>query len=80
MRTRVQKWGHSLAVRIPKAFAAEAGLEEHTAVDLSVVDGRVRIDPVPETRFTLDQLLSGVTDENVHSEFETGSAIGREAW
>jgi antitoxin MazE len=45
-----------------------------------VVDGRVRIDPVPETRFTLDQLLSGVTDENVHSEFETGSAIGREAW
>ena len=33
MKTRVKKWGNSLALRIPKSFAAEAGLRAHGAVE-----------------------------------------------
>ena len=40
MKTRVQKWGNSLALRIPKSFAVEAGLRANAAVELSLVEGR----------------------------------------
>ncbi|MEI8178082.1 MAG: AbrB/MazE/SpoVT family DNA-binding domain-containing protein [Aestuariivirga sp.] len=41
MHSRVKRWGNSLAVRIPKAFALEAGLAPDTEVDVSVRDGNV---------------------------------------
>ena len=78
MRTRVQKWGNSLAVRIPKSFAAEAGLRENSAVDLSVSEGRLVVQPSAEEPLSLDALLRGVTDENLHGEWDTGPSVGRE--
>jgi antitoxin MazE len=39
MKTRVQKWGNSLALRIPKAFAAKAKLCEDAPVELTFVKG-----------------------------------------
>jgi antitoxin MazE len=80
MRTRLQKWGNSLALRIPKPFATEAGLEQETQVDLTLTDGKIILSPVIEPALTLESLLADVTDENVHHEVETGSAVGKEAW
>ena len=80
MITRVQKWGNSLALRIPKSFAAEAKLGEDTAVKLSVVKGKLVIQPVAPAPLKLSELLAAVTEENLHGEWETGSAVGREAW
>jgi antitoxin MazE len=80
MKTRVQRWGNSLAVRIPRSFAEQVGLEENAPIDLSLAEGKLLIEPVTEAGFTLDRLLEGVTDENLHREVETGPAVGREAW
>ena len=80
MKTRVQKWGNSLAVRIPKSFAAEAGLREDAAVELSVVEGRLIVQPVAPKPPTLEELLRGVTDQNLHGEWDTGPAVGGEVW
>jgi antitoxin MazE len=80
MKTRVQKWGNSLALRIPKSFAAEAGLREDTPVELSLTHGRLVIQPVAQEPLTLDELLRGVTDQNRHVEWDTGPAVGREVW
>ena len=79
MKTRVQKWGNSLAVRIPKAFAAEAGLHADAAVELSLVNGAlvVRLAAPP---LSLEELLRGVTDDNRPGEWDTGPAVGKEAW
>lgn len=79
MRTRVQKWGNSLAVRIPKPFADGAGLQQSTEVDVSLKKGEVRLVPV-RPRWRLDQLLSRVTKRNVHHEVEAGPVAGRETW
>ena len=79
MRTRVQKWGNSLAVRIPKPFAEGAGLRPSSEVEVSLVKGEVRLSPV-RSRWNLRQLLSGVTKKNIHREHEVGPAVGREAW
>ena len=80
MKTRVQKWGNSLALRIPKFFAAEAGIREDTAVELSLTNGKLVIQPVAQEPPTLDELLRGVTDQNLHDEWDTGPAVGREVW
>jgi len=80
MRARVQKWGNSLALRIPKSFAAEVGLHNEVPVDISLADGKLVIKPVAEQKLTLKQLLARVTGENLHHEIDTGAAAGKEAW
>ena len=66
MRIRIQKWGNSLALRIPKVFAAEARLEQDKFVEVSLVEGKLLIAPAVEPPVTLDQLLAGVTEQNLH--------------
>ena len=80
MRTKVQKWGNSLAVRIPKPFAEEVGLEADTAVEVSLEDGRLVIARPVTISVSLKELLEGVTPENLHQEIDTGPAVGDEAW
>jgi antitoxin MazE len=80
MKSRVQKWGNSLALRIPKSFAEEAGLRANSAVELSLVDGSLLVQPVFPESPTLEELLLGVTDENVPGEWDTGPARGKEVW
>jgi antitoxin MazE len=78
MKTRVQKWGNSLALRIPKSFAAEAGLHADAAVELSLVGGTLVVQAIAPQPLTLDQLLRGITDENLPGEWDTGPAVGKE--
>jgi antitoxin MazE len=80
MRTRVQKWGNSLALRIPKSFATEVGLQKETSVELSLSDGKLVITPVTEPKLNLKQLLAKVTKENLHHEVDTGPVTGNETW
>ncbi|MEK6301725.1 MAG: AbrB/MazE/SpoVT family DNA-binding domain-containing protein [Acidobacteriota bacterium] len=80
MKVQVQKWGRSLALRIPRSFAVEFSLEEGTLVDLSVVEGKLVIAPVAERVYTLDQLLDGVTRRNIHGEIDTGRSVVTEVW
>lgn len=79
MQTRIQKWGNSLAVRIPRAFAEEARLDEGTPVDLGIHDGSLVIRRATIDTPTLEQLLDGVTDENLHGEVDTGPATEHRA-
>ena len=80
MKTQVQKWGNSLALRIPKPFAAEIGLQRYSQVEVSVQSGRLIIEPISESSPELKELLAQVTEENLHGEIATGHAMGREAW
>ncbi len=80
MKTRMQKWGNSLAIRIPKAFATEVGLKEECEVDVSVKSGKLVVMPVEKPGVTLKMLLAKITEENVHREVDTGPAEGRESW
>lgn len=80
MKTRVQKWGNSLALRIPRPFAEETNLRENSAVDLSVRSGKLVVIPVPEHEITLDELVEQITPENRHDEIDTGTPVGNEVW
>jgi antitoxin MazE len=79
MRARVQKWGNSLALRIPKSAAEACSLEAGVEVDLSMEGGRLVVSPVP-ARYTLEELVAGITPENVHGEMGPDGSVGLEAW
>ena len=80
LRSKVHKWGNSLAIRIPKAFAVELGVDQYSEVEISVADGHLVVSPTDGTPYTLEGLLAGVTRENRHVEVATGPAVGDEAW
>jgi len=80
MKTRIQKWGNSLALRIPKSFAAEVGLQKETSVDVSLADGKLVVTRISQPKPTLEQLLAKITKDNLHSEVDIGPVAGNEIW
>ena len=79
MQARIQKWGNSLAIRIPKPFALEVGLEQNSLVVVSVSEGKLVLEPVKPS-YSLEELLAQVTPDNLHQEIEMGLPVGNEAW
>jgi antitoxin MazE len=79
VETQIGRWGNSLAVRIPQALAREAQLEDGTPVELSVSDGSLILVP-NRRRYSLEQLVRGITAENRHAETDWGQAVGNEVW
>jgi antitoxin MazE len=79
MRTKIQKWGNSLGLRIPKAFAQELAIRDGSAVEITVSEGQILIRPQPRA-LRLADLLKEITDDNVHAEISTGEPRGRESW
>ncbi|MBV8544685.1 MAG: AbrB/MazE/SpoVT family DNA-binding domain-containing protein [Acidobacteria bacterium] len=80
MRARIQKWGNSLALRIPEPFAAESNLHEDSPVEVSVRSGKLVVVAVDEPQLSLEELVARITPENRHGEIETGPAVGDEVW
>lgn len=80
MRTRFGQWGNSLAVRIPKSVALQLGLHEGQEVEVSVEGDRLTLQPKRASRVSLEALLAGITDENLHGETHWGPPAGREEW
>lgn len=79
METVVQKWGNSLALRIPKAAAEQLNLTENTAVELLITENELVIRPA-RARYALEELLAQITPENMHDEADFGPPQGKEAW
>ena len=80
MLPKIQKWGNSLAVRIPQAVAKETQLCVGEAVNLASQDGQIVIIPVRQQRYKLADLLKDITPHNLHDEVSIGTAVGKEVW
>ena len=80
MQTKVQNWGNSLGVSIPRGLAEEVGLGAGTEGSLTAKDGGLVLRPAVPIRLRLADLLAGVTPENMHASIDTGDAVGSEAF
>ena len=80
MLTRIQKWGNSLGLRIPRTLAADAQVAEVASVELTVENGRLIVAPQRKARCSIEDLVARITPENLHGETHTGSPLGREVW
>ena len=79
MRAKAQKWGNSLAVRIPKAIAQQAGVNEEDELDIDVEAEVIRLRPRRRQPALVD-LLKQITPANLHGEADFGMPQGREGW
>jgi antitoxin MazE len=79
LTTQMQKWGNSYGVRIPKAVIEQLELSPDTRFEVRQEAGNIILVPVSSVP-TLEELLSGISPENLHSEVDFGPAEGREIW
>jgi len=84
MKVAFQKWGNSLALRVPKALAQEIGAGDGKSAEMSVRDGKLVVEVTKrkrrKRRYTLDELVAGITTENRHKEIDWGPPVGNEVW
>jgi antitoxin MazE len=80
VHTKIQRWGNSLGLRIPRAFAVEAGVDVGAEVALCVRGGALIVRPTRRAKYRLDDLLRKITAKNLHREVDTGTPVGREVW
>lgn len=78
MRVIVKKWGNSASIRIPAGVMAAAHLELDAPVDVREEGGRIVIEPIRSNEYDLVQLLADITPENLHTEVDFGSPVGKE--
>jgi antitoxin MazE len=78
MNAKIQKWGNSLAVRIPIGIARQINLDDGASVDISINKQTIIMKPLHGKKFTLDELLHGITKKNIHDEADSGPSVGRE--
>jgi antitoxin MazE len=78
MTATIQKWGNSLALRLPKALANDAHIAEGGQVELVRTKEGVLVKPKRKPRYHLSELLARVTKKNVHPETDWGPSVSRE--
>lgn len=78
MTSKIQKWGNSLGIRIPKSIIEKANLSENSEVEIENKDGAIIIFP-RQKKLSLDTLLSEITKDNLHQESDD-EVEGREVW
>lgn len=80
MRVNIQKWGNSLAIRIPKSFAEQISIKSGSPVDLSIDGDRLIIKPIVEEKYELKSLISEIRESNLHKEYLGDDPKGKELW
>lgn len=80
MKTAVQRWGNSLAFRIPRTYAAETRIAEGSVVELTLKAGALIVRPVVRRRHSLADLVGRITRANRHAAVATGRPRGQEIW
>ncbi|UOD50257.1 AbrB/MazE/SpoVT family DNA-binding domain-containing protein [Orrella daihaiensis] len=78
MQATIKKWGNSPALRISSSIMEQAQLTVNQAVNINVLKGKVIIEPIAPKNTRLDELLAGITPENIHDEESFGQPVGKE--
>ncbi|EOZ4483739.1 type II toxin-antitoxin system antitoxin MazE [Salmonella enterica subsp. diarizonae] len=81
IRSNVKRWGNSPAVRIPASVMQALNLNIDDEIKIELLEGKLIIEPVTnEIEFSLDQLVNGITEENLHDLIDWGAPVGGEVW
>ena len=80
MKTKVARWGNSLALRIPSRLASSHHLSEGSDIEIIEDAGELILRPVQSKNHRLEDLLSAITENNLHAEFDAGQIEGKESW
>jgi len=80
MTTKIQKWGNSLAVRIPNEFAENLNLQAGSTVSFKQTEDRIMIIPSRQ-EYSVEDMLKGISKKNRHkSMWPNDKPRGKEIW
>jgi antitoxin MazE len=68
MGTKIQKWGNSLAIRIPKSYAEALKFDEGSEMKFKIIKDKLVISKKKKSEFKLGDLLAKVSEKNLHKE------------
>ena len=77
MQTQVQKWGNSLAIRIPVKLSHKLHIKQGTLVDIDIENNQLIISP---QIYSLTDMLMAITVDNQHRPMLEDTPQGREEW
>lgn len=80
MLAKIQKWGNSLALRIPSSMAKQLGIQQNTFVKITEKGHKIIVEPIKKPRYNLQEMLSQINEENLHQEQSFGDSVGKEVW
>jgi antitoxin MazE len=82
MNTKIQKWGNSQGLRLPKSLLADAQLRVGDEVDIRVKDGIMIVTPAKKIRgkHNLKDLVARIPENYQAGEVDWGAPVGREDW
>lgn len=80
METTIQKWGNSLAVRVPKELANKLAFREGSRVEIRKEKKTIIIQATPKTHKSIKELIAMIRPENIHEEMDWGKPVGKEIW
>jgi antitoxin MazE len=78
--TQVKMWGNSLAIRIPSRVARDLGLTSDSQIEITSDGSSATIKREKNPRISLEELVKGITPENIHGEVDWGEPVGNEIW
>ena len=80
MLAKIQKWGNSLALRIPSSMAKQLGIQQNTFVKITEKGDKIILEPIKKPTYNLQEMLSQINEENLHQEQSFGDSVGKEVW
>ena len=78
MQATIKKWGNSPALRISSSIMELAQLTVNQTVNINVLKGKIIIEPIAPKQTRLEDLLSRITQHNIHAEESFGRPVGKE--
>ena len=81
MTAKISKWGNSQGLRMPKDIMESLQLHIGDNIDISIVDGKVILEPIKKDilNYDLNELISKIPNNyEVKEEFNT--ILGKEEW
>lgn len=78
MIVALKKWGNSASVRIPSLILESLALKIDDPLEIKEEDGRIIIEPVKKNEYRLENMLAGITAQNIHARIDFGNPVGKE--
>lgn len=78
MNSKVQAWGNSLGVRIPKYIAEKMNFKAGVSVNIELDENKIVI--TPEKNESLDDMVAKINKNNMHENIFDFDPVGKEVW
>lgn len=80
MLQKIDRWGNSLGLRLPKVMTEQLSLNEGSSVVVTIEKNALVLRPQKKHSETLKQLLGRIAPNNLHGAVDWGKPRGKEIW